>query len=98
LRKILLPRSLKLVTRRFLSALLNWGGMLHAHEKPVSPPHLSGIVNTAITVVLLVLQGQSPTQIVDYKSDLGPVPIEVVVAAVIFLVVFALLLLDDWWS
>lgn len=49
-------------------------------------------------VVPLALQGQSPSHIVDYKSDLGPVPVEVVVAAVIFLVVFALLLLDDWWS
>jgi hypothetical protein len=72
--------------------------MLHAREKPEIHLYLSRVVNTAVIVVLLVLQGQSPTHIVDYKSTLGAVPIEVVVAAVIFLVVLVLLLLDDWRS
>ena len=31
----------------------------------------------------------------DYKSDIGPFPIEVWIAAIIFLVVFTLLLLYD---
>ena len=69
--------------------------MLYAREKPAIHPHLCGVVNTAVIVVLLALQAQSPPHIVDYKSDFGPVPIEVVVAGVIFLVVFAVLLLYE---
>ena len=72
--------------------------MLYAREKPDIHLYLSGVVNTPVIVALLVLQTQSLPHIVDYKSSLGPVPIEVVVTAVIFLVVLVLLLLDDWWS
>ena len=73
--------------------------MLHTHGKYSIHPPLSGVVNTpVIVVVLLVLQAQNSPHIVDYKSTLGAVPIEVVVAVVVFLVVFALLLLDDWRS
>ena len=63
--------------------------MLPAHEKPRIHPHILAVVNTAVIGVLLVLQ----RHIVDYKSTLGPVPVELVVAGVIFVVVFVLLLL-----
>ena len=67
--------------------------MLPAREKSALHPHLSEV--NSLIVVLLVLQTQNPPHIVDYKSNLGPVPIEVVVAGVIFLVVFAVLLLYE---
>jgi hypothetical protein len=80
----------------FLRVLLDSGRILHPREKLAIHPHLVSGVNTVIVVMLVVLQTQSPHS-VDYKSTLGGLPIEAVVAAVIVLAVFALLLLYERW-
>ena len=80
----------------FLRVLLNSGRILHAREKPAIHPYIVSGVNTVIVVMLVVLQTQSP-HIVGYKSTLGGVPIEAVVAAVTVLAVFAFLLLYERW-
>ena len=63
--------------------------MLPAHEKPRIHPHILAVVQTAVIGMLLVLQ----RHVVDYKSTLGPVPVELVVAGGVFVVVLVLLLL-----
>ena len=83
-------------TSRFLIVLLDSGRILHAREKPAIHPRVVSGVNTVIVVMLVVLQTQSPN-VVGYKSTLGGLPIEAVVATVITLVVFALLLLYERW-